>query len=933
MSSNDGDGDIDHNVRTNYDQKARNVQRACDACRRKKIRCDGTQIPYTQCTNCIVCSYDCTYVEVAKKRGPPKSYVQSLEKRVGKLQQLLGRIAPEALDKLDKASDAAVGQTDRTLPPSRIPSQPVTLPFIHAITHVPPSAPTHDNEIDSVMLGDNLQDLYLGRTNRFFGKASAVMVHQVTIKLKRDYMASTQGSPVPDLPPVRPPPDPPHDIVTYSFPEEDLFQSLIELYFTQLNIFFPVLHRPTIEKSIADGLHLSDKIFAETVLLLCAIGSRFSDDSRVLLDGVALAQCRGWKWFSQVPLMRDSLLKTPTTESLQFCFLSAMYLQGTTVPQSSWRLAGLGVRVAQDMGAHRRKSRDTVPTAEDETMKRAFWGLVVLDRILSAALGRPCAIQDEDYDVDLPIECDDEYWDHPDPQKRFKQPKDKPSFVTYFIFQIKLCNILAFTLRTLYSVNKSKILLGFAPQQWEESIVGDLDGALNQLIDSIPNHLRWDPNRENRKFFEQSGSLYSMYYQLQILVHRPFIASPSRPTTLPFPALAICTSAARSCSHVGDALLRRSASFDFPLQTSAFFAGIILLLNFWGGKRSGLTTDPHKDLEDVHKCMALLKVSEDRWYVAGRFWDILDDLASVGDMPLPKAVSSTNKRERDEDKPQSFSASAPISSATGVDPQTAQLLGMPRDIVRSGHLPWNSSSSASGSGSDAHSRPLQRPQRQQSVQRRPPLQPSTSRTQRLQGPDQPSQCIRRPPPAHQLYSDDEHDSQPFHYPPIFSDQQQRAPPNIGSGQYLYEPVTDNTSDGMSSAVNQHAYPQTRSIFSFPVDDGFSYDAMRLQAPSSAYIPPSANDNSNYYYASIHPQISTGAVMDNLQNYPLMPRYTGHPQSHIQQQQSILENDTYGMWSTPSSGLEDDWAHYLSNVNFTTSGTPAVSGWPAREYYR
>lgn len=36
MSSNDGDGDIDHNVRTNYDQKARNVQRACDACRRKK---------------------------------------------------------------------------------------------------------------------------------------------------------------------------------------------------------------------------------------------------------------------------------------------------------------------------------------------------------------------------------------------------------------------------------------------------------------------------------------------------------------------------------------------------------------------------------------------------------------------------------------------------------------------------------------------------------------------------------------------------------------------------------------------------------------------------------------------------------------------------------------------------------------------------------
>jgi Fungal specific transcription factor domain len=101
--------------------------------------------------------------------------------------------------------------------------------------------------------------------------------------------------------------------------------------------------------------------------------------------------------------------------------LISLYLQATTVPHSSWVITGLGVRVAQDIGAHRRKSRKPVPTAEDELMKRAFWcadsfyvcdsancvssrTLVVIDRILSTALGRPCAIQDEEYVLDAPLQ-------------------------------------------------------------------------------------------------------------------------------------------------------------------------------------------------------------------------------------------------------------------------------------------------------------------------------------------------------------------------------------------------------------------------------------------------------------------------------------------------------------------------------------------------
>ena len=43
---------------------------------------------------------------------------------------------------------------------------------------------------------------------------------------------------------------------------------------------------------------------------------------------------------------------------------------------------------------------------------------------------------------------------------------------------------------------------------------------------------------------------------------------------------------------------------------SLFTAGIVLLLNIWGGKRSGLSTDPAKEMADVHKCMKMLRALE-----------------------------------------------------------------------------------------------------------------------------------------------------------------------------------------------------------------------------------------------------------------------------------------------------------------------------------
>lgn len=109
------------------------------------------------------------------------------------------------------------------------------------------------------------------------------------------------------------------------FPDSDLLSTLIDLYFVNKNLYFPVLHRPTFERSIADGLHTRDASFGAIVILVCAIGSRFSNDVRVCPPGAEPLRC-GWEFFDQLPLQLDHVLEPPTLYHLQFyCVRAATF--------------------------------------------------------------------------------------------------------------------------------------------------------------------------------------------------------------------------------------------------------------------------------------------------------------------------------------------------------------------------------------------------------------------------------------------------------------------------------------------------------------------------------------------------------------------------------------------------------------------------------
>ncbi len=144
--------------------------------------------------------------------------------------------------------------------------------------------------------------------------------------------------------------------------------------------------------------------------------------------------------------------------------------------------------------------------------------------------------------------------------------------------------------------------------------------------------VRWDPTRENPIFMSQSTLLYSAYYALQIMVHRPFIPSSRKASPVSFPSLAICTNAARSAIHVLDRyyervgvpyyhwhhvglnprIIRQRTDSNHPTPQSLFVSGIVLLLNIWGAKRSGSSVPVDKEMGEVHKAMTMLKALEPR---------------------------------------------------------------------------------------------------------------------------------------------------------------------------------------------------------------------------------------------------------------------------------------------------------------------------------
>ncbi|KAJ6567550.1 fungal-specific transcription factor domain-containing protein [Mycena sp. CBHHK59/15] len=580
----------------------RRVKRPCDTCRRRKR--DGGE----RCSRCTKNNI---------------TYVEGLEMRLQTIESLLRAVNARPVNGSENES------TDSVSPRSQAIAISIITRAMRSLNN--PFPAPHSDDLIFADVEENFRSLSLDNPSDqgFQGKSSGAMLVKAALDFKTGQFKS---STTPKKPASGPAPktwnskpwEDPSPPPTYTFPDDDLSISLISLYFDNVNVFFPLLHRPTFEKAFAEGMHLYHEGFAGTLLLVCALGSRYSDDPRVHLSHVKYCGTAGWKWFDQVQLAGHPLRRHPTLYDLQCYCLSVQFLDRTSGSRECWTLVGFGIRLSQDIGAHRFKLRQRQVTVEEEMEKRAVWILIVFDTQFSCALGRSMAVQGHDFDLELPKKCDDKYWEHGDNyQEAIRQLPTKPSLVEFFNCLITLNRILALTLRMLYSTHRSRTHIGLSDGQWEEMVVMELDSSLNTWFNSIPEHLRWDAARSDDIFFDQSAALYCNYYHVQILVHRPFIPALRRSNPTNFPSLTICTNAARACCHVAD--IQQQHRPNSPLvfaQVQRAFRVLLLLIS----------VDRY-----VHRCMRVLKAHRERWPSTGPLLNTLQQLLAVYHAPARPA--------------------------------------------------------------------------------------------------------------------------------------------------------------------------------------------------------------------------------------------------------------------------------------------------------
>ncbi|KAG8996025.1 hypothetical protein FRB93_000987 [Tulasnella sp. JGI-2019a] len=465
------------------------------------------------------------------------------------------------------------------------------------------------------------------------------------------------------------------------FPPPDLMRTLINRCFDDVLSLMPILHRPSFEKQYAEEKHRTDLDFARLLLIVCSVGARTIKDARVCLtspEGDIEWNSAGWMYFAQAHLLTKPILSSAKLLDLQIMALSATYLEGAASTSGAWLINGIGVRFAEDVGAHRDMVYSSTPTFDQQMWKRTFWCLVQKDRQFSAGLGRPMCIHDDDIDLQPPLEVDDDGWD--EAKQIWVQPTGKPSQLTFLVQQSKLMGILANCMRTIYCINKSKVRLGFVGAEWEQDKVSELDSALNEWQEALPDHLRWDPHMDST-FYQQAAALRITFFYIQISIHRPLIQlSSSSRRALSLPSLAVCTNAARSVAHILETTVDMPSSTMFVL--ASLQSGVMLMISIWEARRSGLNVDMTKHIADVHICLRYLKRWENRYHLSGRMYDILRHTASISDIPLPvsshtspprattHSQGNATKRSRDDGSPTHDSWSE-ISQSTMSGPSSS----------------------------------------------------------------------------------------------------------------------------------------------------------------------------------------------------------------------------------------------------------------------
>lgn len=699
--------------------KRRRIARACDMCRKKKIKCDG-KLP--ECTHCANYHTQCVFTQVEKKRNPPKGakYIEGLENRLGRMESLLrlsGLLTEDGSDlgTLEKRLAETKRESLRlSQQPGSNPTSPTqtspneensSTPRSHIASPEPQNkstpknadkekrksgSPEEEKEEEVEALSDMMCSLvtnncgetrYIGSSSGFsiFSPKGIQWVNEKTGDSSFQEMISSASVD--------------ENKWMYWKPEVfgDLFQrpifkrlppkneclSLMKDFFENFNCMFPLFHQPTfmylVERQYTDDPYEGSGWWASLNVAL-AIAHRL----RVMSNLVPKEEDdKAWGYMKNaMGVMTELTLRNTDLLSVQALLGMASFLQGTPNPQPTFFLVAAAIRLSHSIGLHKRGSGFNLNPIEIEQRKRVFWIAYMLDKDICLRSGRPPAQDDDDMNVELPTA---------DPEDNIGNIPlaDGKGKVNLFRLMVEFSTIESKVYKQLYSTKASRQSDGELL-----NTIGELDHLLEEWKDSIPVDFR--PEHEikasHTPLILHVVMLHFAYYNCLTTIHRMSIhhgywtsrlsnyaiqglnAKPLNPRV--FSSAALCVSAARASIH----LIKYVPQGDFACVWLILYFPVSALVTLFGNILQN-PQDPRarSDVRLMNLVVTFLSTLGTEGENGGvkRMLGVCSEFERIAKVVLDKAEKeSSSRRKRKNNDDQSAKTKAPVPNASSIPPHT-----------------------------------------------------------------------------------------------------------------------------------------------------------------------------------------------------------------------------------------------------------------------
>ncbi|KAL4241486.1 ABC-transporter-regulating transcription factor-like protein [Abortiporus biennis] len=646
----------------------RRVWRACESCRRKKIKCDGNE---PTCSQCATSKSQCTWLQTKDRAALSRHYVQELEARLLHMESLFQQVQPileqvgqaSGVDLVALASSAGSGN----LPPSN--TQNITPKDLS-----PPVQPDQDTSMNTdipdkpIKVEDDMSDAF-GQLAldehghmRWIGSSS-------TMSLIQSFRTLT-SSPLHRVSPMEEDPLAPGPSVNklyfpasvffgklrvlpmpeeVEYPERDLADKLVEAYFARFHFLMPVLDKPSFLKQYnhlmdhQSDIHLarSQTAFIAVVCAVFACAAKLVDDPRLSrgenLDDAGI----GMVYYERALILHYISHASMQVEHVQCFLLLASFLCSVNCLPQAWLLVGQAVRTAQDIGLHRSPRRLVISPIEKETRRKVWWGAYTLDRMLALALD----VDDENLQ---------EYF------AGANMTNASPALMKGFIELCALYKIGGRVLRQVYALDKCKDHLEPEKRAELNRSVESLDRALTSWCDELPIVFKSQPVTE--KQVSMGAVLCSHYYSILTTLHRNFLPVKKDQPVWPR-STAKAVSTARACIRLAPSIknvVPPSHHLAFFIQ-NLFSSAVIILLYAMH------TTDPGASsaaMEEARSCLGVLESWEGHWPGARKCKELLEDLTGTASEAIRAVANGQIRQTVSTSSPQSMPPPSPSSAVS-----------------------------------------------------------------------------------------------------------------------------------------------------------------------------------------------------------------------------------------------------------------------------